>query len=93
MSSYDWWAMLVEDARATGPEALKLVLQVGEARFNTLFDGRASAAYGRILNGQPPKASTGLGLYASYEADMRELLVLRPDRFDFPSERKGKADG
>jgi hypothetical protein len=93
MSSYDWWGMLVEDARAKGPEALKLVLQVGETRFNTLLDGRASAAYSRILNGQPPKASTGQGLYESYEADMRRLLVLRPDRFDFPSERKGKPEG
>ncbi len=90
MTSIDFWQVLLDDARRHGPDALKLVLQVGETRFNTLLDGRASRAYANFLDGKPAEQSQGLGIYDSYEADMKALLVLRPGRFDFPSERKDR---
>ncbi len=90
MTSIDFWQMLLDDAASHGPEAVKLVRTVGETRFNSLLDGRASRAYAAFLDGKPPQPSEGGGIYKSYEASMRALLVLRPDRFDFPSERKDR---
>ncbi|HEY5410068.1 MAG TPA: hypothetical protein VIJ94_05010 [Caulobacteraceae bacterium] len=88
MTSIDWWNVLLDDARNHGPEAVKLVLQVGETRFNALLSGRFSRSYNNFLDGKPPEESTGLGMYESYEADLKAVLVLRPDRLHFPSERK-----
>ena len=86
MTSIDWWNVLLDDARSHGPDAVKLVLQVGEDRFNTLLRGRFSRAYSNFLDGKPPEAPSGLGMYESYEADLKAVLVLRPGRLRFPSE-------
>ena len=77
----------MEDARSKGPEALKLVMTVGEERATRLINAIAEKAYARFLDGLQPKKSDGASIYAALEADLRSVLKLRPGRFDFPSER------
>jgi len=87
MTSIDWWSVLVEDARKRGPDALKLVMTVGEDRAAALINAMAETAYARFLDGLPPKKSDGASLYEALEVDLRSVLKLRAGRFDFPSER------
>lgn len=85
--SYDWWAILQDDAQKRGPQAVHLVETVGQARAMAILDGRAAKSYDNFLNGLPaPQKPKSNNLFDVVEAELKKALELRPNRLHFPSE-------